>query len=235
MKCPYCGVYYMDDEHECPICGKRPGLLAPKDKPVSDKKPADSSEASGQQAELPDNKQKKPNPPGCTSGCLTMIVIVFILFTLCIALAFFLNSDELTTSTPEPMYQSYELTYVIPAGTWTDTTLLLTIYEDGSIEWVDGSDSAMDDFPDFRQISEYDLLNAELERYPPELYTYYELYYSDPYSTLPEYHFHLFIPSDITSDELTSFDSYNCNNDLFSTFTRIDSQDISSTPVTQYA
>ena len=32
MKCPYCGVHYLDSEHECPVCGKRPGIGAPKKK-----------------------------------------------------------------------------------------------------------------------------------------------------------------------------------------------------------
>lgn len=32
MKCPYCGVHYMDDESVCPVCGKRAGVLAPKKK-----------------------------------------------------------------------------------------------------------------------------------------------------------------------------------------------------------
>ncbi|MDO5783809.1 MAG: hypothetical protein Q4P20_01960 [Eubacteriales bacterium] len=32
MKCPHCGIHYMDGERECPLCGKRPGLLAPKKK-----------------------------------------------------------------------------------------------------------------------------------------------------------------------------------------------------------
>ncbi len=34
MKCPHCGIYYMDDERVCPICGKRPGIIAPKRKSV---------------------------------------------------------------------------------------------------------------------------------------------------------------------------------------------------------
>ncbi len=32
MKCPYCGIHYEDSERECPVCGKRPGLFAPKKK-----------------------------------------------------------------------------------------------------------------------------------------------------------------------------------------------------------
>lgn len=34
MKCPHCGIYYMDDERVCPICGKRPGIAPPKRKSV---------------------------------------------------------------------------------------------------------------------------------------------------------------------------------------------------------
>ena len=30
MKCPYCGVHYMDDERECPICGKRSPVFGEK-------------------------------------------------------------------------------------------------------------------------------------------------------------------------------------------------------------
>lgn len=30
MKCPYCGVHYMDDERECPICGKRSPIFGQK-------------------------------------------------------------------------------------------------------------------------------------------------------------------------------------------------------------
>ena len=32
MKCPYCGVHYLDGERECPVCGRRPGIIAPKKK-----------------------------------------------------------------------------------------------------------------------------------------------------------------------------------------------------------
>ena len=32
MKCPHCGIHYMDGERECPVCGKRAGLIAPKKK-----------------------------------------------------------------------------------------------------------------------------------------------------------------------------------------------------------
>ena len=36
MRCPYCGVNYTDGERQCPICGKRAPLNAPKKKKTID-------------------------------------------------------------------------------------------------------------------------------------------------------------------------------------------------------
>lgn len=54
MKCPHCGIYYTDGEKECPVCGKRPGIQAPKSS--SRKRSADTSHK-----EIPHQSKKKPS------------------------------------------------------------------------------------------------------------------------------------------------------------------------------
>ena len=52
MKCPHCGIYYTDGEKKCPVCGKRPGIQAPK--------PQKQSEGTSHK-EIPHQPKKQPS------------------------------------------------------------------------------------------------------------------------------------------------------------------------------
>lgn len=125
MKCPHCGVHYMDEEKECPVCGKRPGLLAPQkqskfDKTTQDisyepkpKKPSGkstarkqtynnqrkSTAAAWQQAaagqHIHDNPLEKKKKK---SGCGTGCLIVVIIFIVLIVINLSIGFHTVTSS-----------------------------------------------------------------------------------------------------------------------------------------
>lgn len=112
MKCPHCGIHYMDDERECPVCGKRPGLFAPKKKskftsasaePTAPKKtkPAastarkqtynhkkpDSAEAAWQRAAAGAHSHDNPlasdtRKKSRHTGCLAVVIVLAVFFLL---------------------------------------------------------------------------------------------------------------------------------------------------------
>ena len=111
MKCPHCGIYYTDGEKKCPVCGKRPGIQAPKPQKQSEgtshkeilhqpkKQPSaqsterkqtygnksKSTEAAWQQAAAGQHTHANPlEPKQKKSGCgsgCLIILIIFILIT----------------------------------------------------------------------------------------------------------------------------------------------------------
>lgn len=117
MKCPHCGIHYMDDERECPVCGKRPGLLAPKKKskftstnaePTTPKKakPAastarkqtynhkkpDSAQAAWQRASAGAHSHDNPLAAGARkkskhTGCLVVVVVLVVFFLIPVLLS----------------------------------------------------------------------------------------------------------------------------------------------------
>lgn len=113
MKCPHCGVHYMDEEKECPVCGKRAGLLVPRKQSKFSKttqdtsykpKPKKSSGKSTARKQTYNNQRKSTaaawqqaaagqhihdNPlerKKKKSGCGTGCLIVVIIFIILIAL-----------------------------------------------------------------------------------------------------------------------------------------------------
>ncbi|MCD8356690.1 MAG: hypothetical protein LUE11_08990 [Clostridia bacterium] len=109
MKCPHCGIYFMEDDKICPVCGKRPGIQAgktesktaspkldmpyqPNPKQSSGKSTArkqtynnksKSTEAAWQQAaagqHLHGNPLQTKKKTGCGTGCLIVVIILVIL------------------------------------------------------------------------------------------------------------------------------------------------------------
>lgn len=57
MRCPYCGVNYTDGERQCPICGKRAPLNAPKKKKTIDFGISRESEEANYTAKSTERKQ----------------------------------------------------------------------------------------------------------------------------------------------------------------------------------
>lgn len=48
MRCPHCGIYYMDDETVCPVCGKRSGVRPQKKTKPETAQPSDADRKRGQ-------------------------------------------------------------------------------------------------------------------------------------------------------------------------------------------
>ncbi|MDO4173325.1 MAG: hypothetical protein Q4D42_01050 [Eubacteriales bacterium] len=127
MKCPYCGIHYLDGEKECPVCGKRPGLLSPKKtskftQPQQDHSdPPKQKKSSGQSTarkQTYNNKKKsttaawqqaaagqhthdnplEKQPSGAKTGCLIVVVLVIILIATSICFAIFQSFAENSSS-----------------------------------------------------------------------------------------------------------------------------------------
>ncbi|WP_435645548.1 hypothetical protein [Butyricicoccus porcorum] len=182
MKCPYCGVHYLDSEHECPVCGNRPGIGAPKkkskftaqdssDQPAREKnssakkilhQPA-SSDAAWQRAAA-QNSGASPKQPGeartsgCAPGCL-IVAIILILLTIVPAVMSYVTFSDFSGAVTfvdddSELYEPCALDEVLSAGTWTndDGSLRITVYDDGSIAWTDGIRTAQDPAPSFERM-----------------------------------------------------------------------------------
>lgn len=177
MKCPHCGIYYMDGERECPVCGKSAGPFAPKKKkayrPNVPDRPARPASArpkkvqhtsSGNAAWQQTAAQKggtsgSSSGSGCAAGCLTVVIILAVLVALSIvgglvsysALPDFGSAGGyLEHILDDDTFETCDVTDVLPAGsTWrsSDGSLTITVREDGSVEWTDGADTAEDDAP----------------------------------------------------------------------------------------
>ena len=265
MKCPYCGVHYLDGERECPVCGRRPGIIAPKKKskfttqdssgqPVREKKSSakkvthqpESSEAAWQRAAA-QNSKNSPKPPneaqqsGCAPGCL-IVAVILIALSVVPGILFNMIHTDFPASAWEDIYdESCELSEVLPSGTWKneDGSLLVTIYDDGTVSWTDGTDTAEDGDPGFDRLllteenaSEYSD-DEELKNYPISDYTHYYFYFCDSASMLPDYDLHIYVPNDTVPEDITSFGCYDWQSEEFFTLTLTDSSEAPATPVSQ--
>lgn len=193
MKCPHCGVNYMDDEKRCPICGKRPGLMAsdkPKNKTKTKTTQSKAWEEAGERAKQhehleyyasPKKAAKKPAKQSKSNkgkwGCLTF-AIVFLLTTfggwLLVDFGKYVFNgveDTFLNDDGEAVFESCYLTEVIPAGSWRteDGSLMITVSDDDEhLTWMRNGSMYTSEYTD----ASYWNLNADnVEDY----YTDYEL------------------------------------------------------------
>lgn len=104
MRCPHCGIHYMDGEKICPICGKRAGIAAARrtnTKPVRSAQPSQSKtkpsanrttakRSSKPQAaapstawrETPKRPKKSAQQTKKKRGCTTPFLILFVIYLL---------------------------------------------------------------------------------------------------------------------------------------------------------
>lgn len=80
MKCPYCKIHYMDDERECPICGRpnpsrRPVKAAV---PVQKNRKAPKAKPDARATARPAGSQKQP------SNLRVGLIIFVIVFLFCL-------------------------------------------------------------------------------------------------------------------------------------------------------
>lgn len=211
MKCPHCGVNYMDDEKRCPICGKRPGIVPSsqtKDKKKQKTRTTQSKawQEAGERAKQHEHleyytasPQKPAKQPAQQSkkkkgkwGCLAFI-IVFALTTLGSTmlvnfgkLIFEEVDNTFLAEDGESVFESCELTEVIPEGSWRteDGSLMITVTEssDGDyLTWMRNGSLYTSEYTDASvwnlnadNVSDY-YTQDELETYPLERYTQYSL------------------------------------------------------------
>lgn len=124
MKCPYCGVHYMDGERECPVCGKHAGPIAPKKqskftnpgfdmpyeaekekKATHTAKKSDSAaawqKAAAQSGSNPHARPgQKKQTTGCSIGCLIALIIMGVIIILTVFSAR-VGYNAVTTSSRE--------------------------------------------------------------------------------------------------------------------------------------
>ena len=230
MKCPHCGIYYMDDERECPVCGKRPGITAKKKKytsPISYNKSTASKTVSNQKkkTEFVDTVPKESAAPISeqktkskkTPGCLTVILVfIFLSVIFNLVTSFFTSCSVPDIAVPEPEPLSYEDSMIcetIAPGTWhiEDTDLTVVVDTDNTISWTDGTGTASDWAPFFEPVengSDY-VSDEKVNDYPSDTYACYNLYFCDSENDLGSYDFYVFLPNDTSLYELESFDCYN--------------------------
>lgn len=234
MKCPHCGIYYMDDERECPVCGKRPGILTPNKKQVSHttklekKKPP--VQPAWQRTAASQQKKKKSSP---SIGCLTIIIFIVIINIAAGIVGLFMNrTSHFISREPEPEYNdsaeiSCELLEIFPAGTWvnTDGTITMTIDSSGTLSWTDGIYTAVDNYPLCSRLeltednAEEYCSEQELQLYPIAEYTRYTLYAWDNDNDL---NICIYIPIESSLyNGITEFDYYDYLNDTFQTFRHV--------------
>lgn len=267
MKCPYCGVHYLDGERECPVCGKRAGPLTPKkkskftntarsipyappgkSKAAAGKKPTASSKhgasAAWQRAAKsgslpPDSGARR----GCLPGCL--IVVILIAVILVGNLIPFLSGyhlfeslpDESTFSweeedsyEPDDFYEPQDVSSFL-TGSWRADSgdLTFTVFEDGSVSWSDGTDSAQNSTPSFDRLlltdsnAEDHCSAEELEQFPIDRYTQYELYAYDEDGNLDALFLRFYSPIDADPAALTQLSCYDFVAGEYLTFRRTDS------------
>lgn len=141
MKCPYCGIYFMEDDKVCPVCGKRPGIQAAKkgSKPANPKldmpyspnpkqssgkstarkqtynNKSKSTEAAWQQAAAGQHIHSNPLEPnkksGCGTGCLIVVIILVILFVINIMSAIRFSTITNSSSWEESIDSFFEDTF----------------------------------------------------------------------------------------------------------------------------
>lgn len=100
MKCPYCGIYFIDGERECPVCGRRIPTGAAKSKETGElhqntqhKKVKFSAKPDSEQRRQMHAADAPPSPPLRTfsakpkqksggRGCLVGVLLLLLLFSL---------------------------------------------------------------------------------------------------------------------------------------------------------
>ena len=225
MKCPHCGVYYMDDERECPVCGKRPGIAAKKkkytppisyDKPISKpKKKAEPAavKASGVSADDAKPKNKKPH------GCLTVFVLFVVISVIANLIGGLFSScsvSDIAVPEPEPLSSEEPvICLTIAPGTWhieNETTDLTAVVDvDNTISWTVGTETAADLQPYFTAVEnpEEEIGSETVRDYPSDTYDCYNLYFYDSETDSDGYDFYMFLPIGTSPYELEDFDCYN--------------------------
>lgn len=256
MKCPHCGVHYLDTERQCPVCGRRPGVFAPKKKPRFSSpdtsgepfpRVSRTGEPAAPRPDAPPSAPRRTKQSGCAPGCLIVAVVLFVLTLLPTLLGFGLYRDVMESSAQpeqeELFYEPLAPTDVLPAGTWQseDGALLLTLHADGAVAWTDGVSTAEDAYPVFDRLLLTDGLapeycsEAELSRFPIDTYTHYHFYFYDPESELGEYDLYLYLPTDAAPEDIASVDCYDWERDQFFTLTLTDQPAVLPAPDSQSA
>lgn len=276
MKCPHCGIHYMDDERECPVCGKRPGILAPKkqskfsgaqQEPISKKsKPASSTkrkqtynhkkptstEAAWQRAAAGAHSHDNPLAANAGrqktkgSGCLIVAILlaVFIVAPAIFGMISFQNvtdsaADWLDNTFQSDDYDDYDDIYescapsdAFSSGTWVneDASVTMAVDTAGTISWSDSNGDFLDDYPLFQHLAltednagDY-CSDTELEQYPIADYTQYVLWasvWNDETDDSNSLDICLYIPNDMDSAAVTSFDYYDYGTGEYHTFTYV--------------
>lgn len=231
MKCPHCGIYYMDGERECPVCGKRAGIITPKKKSkfarvttptdrTKEKKARHQKSSVRFDTPVKPPKKKKPNFIVIALGIVIFLFVLGFLSTLVTSITESIHY-KIAAPEPESVYESCELYEILPAGTWetADGSMQFVTHSDGSISWTDGTETATDSYPMLDRVnlteeiapdfcSEY-----ELENYPVSEYTHYNLWFYDASSDLPEYDLCVYLVNGTVPDDITQFDCYDRLND----------------------
>lgn len=225
MKCPHCGIYYMDGEKECPVCGKRPGIMAPKKKSIFDMPAPSTDQPKAQKVNRQKNAVRldEPAKPKKKRLNLPLIIfgIIFFLFAAVFVVSLVISITEsiryeIASPEPESVYESCELDEILPSGTWetVDGSMRFVTHADGSISWTDGTETATDSNPMLDRVnlteenapdfcSEY-----ELENYPVSAYTHYNLWFYDASTDLPEYDLCVYLLNESAPEEIAQFDCY---------------------------
>lgn len=256
MKCPYCGVHYMDDERVCPVCGRRAVFGAQKQEKRADfgveyqpkAKPARTTarkqtydnrqkpeEAAWEQAARGAHTHQNPLEPKRHAGfgCLIAILLFLVFFVLVIA-AFrvfdrmplmdeaYDMAEELFT---DDAFEETDLPEQM-RGTWAndDATFLLTL-EDDAVSWETPDGTYTDTEPTLYYINldadnadEY-LTDEELEKYPPDSYSYYYLACWDDEDDAASITLDVIVRSD--SEDVYTLVCYDYDTDAYSALTRM--------------
>ena len=236
MKCPHCGIYYMDDERVCPVCGKRSGISTPPtnsplkkatsvppEKKIKYKNNDTTSKPiQPKQTQTFTHKQPKKSSRGC--GCLIVIILI-VAFSIISSVV----SNLIFSSTPDVPawedsgYESTIISDILPSGSWTADVydLTITIHPDDTITWTDGIDTARDDYPVCFKIP---LTDEKAEEYelneliPFDSFTLYNLSFRDADSPIPDCDLYIFIPNDIETENITHFPCYDWDEEEWVTF-----------------